>query len=145
MMHKLFILLFAVSMAVGCGTSKKATDTSSTEEAIGSMEKVEETETSGRTIIGEEWEYVIRDLPDGDATGIFTIAKSGDGYVGVISSANLGDAQMKNLVIENDNLQCNFEAMGYSVGMSGTFEGNSFNGAISAEGYDFPMTAVKKE
>jgi hypothetical protein len=121
MIQKVLIFTFAVFIAYGCATSKKAVDIS----------------------VGE-WEYVLKNLPDGDADGSFTITKEGDKFAGALHT-DQGDAVLDNVVIENDELVCTFEFMEYTVDMTGKFEGDSFNGKCSVEYNDFPMTAVRKQ
>lgn len=136
MIQRILILVFAIAMAGGCATSKKTADTTPTEPAA--------TTSATTTESVEEWAYVIKDLPDGDASGVFTLMKKEDKYSGVMKS-ELGEVDVNNLTIENDVLKCNYAVMGYSVNMTGTFTGDNFKGKINVEGYEFPMTAVKKK
>ena len=74
-----------------------------------------------------------------------TIAKGADGFTGSILGDE-GSTDLSGIVIENNKLKSsNFEAQGYSIKMSGDFTGNAFSGKISVAGYDFPMTATKKQ
>lgn len=147
MIQKLFVLTLISALAFGCGASKKAVDNSKPMETA----KTETMETSkavesmvNTAAVAGEWSYTIKELPDGDAAGTFTITKTEDGYSGKIVTPE-GETDLKNVAIENDVLKCTFYAMGYTVGMSGSFKGKAFTGKVSAEGYDFPMAAVKKE
>lgn len=121
MIQKGLIFMIAIFIAYGCAIFKKAVDIS----------------------IGE-WEYVLKNLPDGDATGTFTITKEGDKYSGALHT-DQGDAVLDNVVIENDELVCTFEFMEYTIDMTGKFEGDAFTGKCSVEYNDFPMTAVRKQ
>ena len=93
-----------------------------------------------------EWKYVIENLPRGEPEGTFTIAKDGDGYTGTLQrkgnedSVSLDDIAMESGVLESSN----FQAQGNTVVMSGTFEGDSFEGTLSVMGRTFPITAVKQ-
>lgn len=120
-MKKGLIFMIAIFIAYGCATTKKAVDIS----------------------VGE-WEYVLKNLPDGDATGTFTIVKEGDNYSGALHT-DQGDAQLDNVVIENDELVATFEFMDYTIDMTGKFVGDAFTGKCSVEYNDFPMTAVRKK
>lgn len=120
-MQKIALFVMMAFIAYGCASSKKMADVS-----IGT------------------WEYVIKDLPDGDATGTFTIAKEGDEYTGTMIG-DQGTFDLEDLSIVDGEMTCNINYSGYEIYTKGTFEGTTFTGSISAEGYDFPMTAVKKE
>jgi len=135
MIQRILILVFAIAMAGGCATSKKTTD------ATVDNPTPTPTATAAAT---SEWAYVIKDLPDGDASGVFTLIKKGDKYTGVMKS-EMGEVDVNNLTIENDVLKCNYAVMGYQVNMTGAFTGDNFKGKINVEGYEFPMTAVKKK
>ncbi|MCB0628254.1 MAG: hypothetical protein R2824_30375 [Saprospiraceae bacterium] len=142
-MQRFLIVVIALSMSFGCATSKK---TASAEPAA--MEKpaeMKETDTAMTHPAVGEWDYIIRDLPDGDTKGTLSIKNEGGKYMGTIQS-DQGNIQLKNLVIENKELKnATFEAQGYSIAMKGTFEGDAFTGKISAAGYDFPMTAMRQK
>lgn len=121
-MQKIALFVIAAFIAYGCASSKKVAHIS-----IGT------------------WDYVVKDLPDGDATGTFTITKEGDKFVGSMIMRDGSTQSMKGLSIVDDNLTCTVEYSGYEIDTQGKFEGSTFTGSISAEGYEFPMTAVKKE
>lgn len=121
MIQKGLIFMIAIFIAYGCATSKKAVDIS----------------------LGE-WEYVLKNLPDGDATGTFSITKDGDNYMGALHTEQ-GDAQLENVAIVDGELVCTFEFMEYTIDMTGKFEGDNFTGKCSVEYNDFPMTAVRKQ
>lgn len=147
-MQRFMIMLVALSLGFGCATSKKAPAGNEAASAPMTTESPAPDMAAGTSMehpaVGE-WEYVIRDLPDGDTKGVLSIKRDGDQYVGTIQS-DQGSLPLKNLVIENKALKkASFEAQGYSINMSGAFEGDSFTGKISAAGYDFPMTAMRKK
>lgn len=146
-MKKILIVLIAFSLSFGCASSKK-TASDNTATAPASMEKPAEKPASDMAMahpaVGE-WDYIIRDLPDGDTKGTLSIKNEGGKYVGTIQSEQ-GSIPLKNLVIENKALKsASFNAQGYDIGMSGTFEGDAFTGKISAAGYNFPMTAKRQK
>lgn len=147
-MQRFMIVLIALIVSFGCSTSKKATSTNAAVSEPAAMEKPAPEQESNMAMsqaaLGE-WEYVIKDLPDGDTKGTLQIKLEGDKYVGTIQS-DQGSIPLKDLVIENEKLKsASFQAQGYNVGLSGTFSGDAFTGKIRAAGYDFPMTAVKKK
>lgn len=147
-MQRFMIVLISLILSFGCSTSKKATSENAAVSEPAAMEKPateqESNLATAQPAVGA-WEYVIRNLPDGDTKGVLHIKKEGDNYVGTIQS-DQGSIPLKNLVIENEKLKsASFQAQGYNIGLSGTFAGDAFTGQISAAGYDFPMTAVKKK
>lgn len=121
MIQRLLVFTVASFIAFSCATSKKAADIS----------------------VGE-WEYVVANLPDGDAKGTLSIIKDGESYSGVMHSSN-GELGLENLAIENDELVATFDYSGYTIDMTGLFVGDNFTGKVSVDGNDFPMTAVRKQ
>ena len=92
-----------------------------------------------------EWQYVIENLPRGEPEGSFTIVNNGDGYAGTLQRKGDQPVPLENIILENGVLESsNFATQGYSVTMSGTFEGDSFEGTLSVIGRTFPISAVKK-
>lgn len=90
------------------------------------------------------WEYEVQNTPYGNVKGQLIISQEGDGYTGELRSS-MGNVSLRNLSIE-ENKQMNATAMmdGTSLSLSGMFEGDTFQGSVSA-GSDgpFPMTASR--
>ena len=118
------IIIFAMTsmIAFGCAVSNKM----GTDENVG------------------EWEYIVSDLPDGDETGILVISKIDGVYKGLIQSSD-GDIKISELKIENGNLSGSYNSMGYDIRIDGKIEGDTLSGKLAAEGYEFPVTATKKQ
>lgn len=148
-MQRFMIVLITLSFSFGCGASKKmASENATVSKPVGAETPAANMEAGNKAMehpaVGE-WEYVIKDLPDGDSKGVLSIKRDGDKYVGTIQS-DQGSIPLKNLLIDHKELKkASFEAQGYAIDMSGAFEGDAFTGKISAAGYDFPMTAVRKQ
>ncbi len=121
MIRKTLIILIAAFAAYACAASKKAVDVS----------------------IGE-WEYVIKDTPEGDVSGTMVIGKDGDSYTGKFVS-DIGELPLQNLTIQDGQLNGMFEYTGYEIGVEGKFEGDSFTGKCVVEYMEFPMTATRKK
>lgn len=141
------IVWIVLSLSLGCATANKtASGNAAVNEPTAtapSMAKQENAVKMDAAVVGE-WDYVIKNLPDGDTKGVLSIKWEGDKYVGTLQG-DQGSLQLKNLVIENKELKnASFEAQGYAIEMNGAFAGNTFTGKIRAAGYDFPMTATKK-
>lgn len=121
MKQNIIIFMIIGLMSYGCATSKKVADIS----------------------VGE-WDYVIKDTPNGDMAGTFTISKIGDQYSGVLHGQG-GDAPLNNVKVVNDALSSTFDYSGYTVSLTGNFVGDSFNGKCSVEGNEFPLTGTRKK
>jgi len=121
-MQKVFIFIIAAFIAYGCASTKKVVDIS-----IGT------------------WDYVIKDVPNaGDVEGNFVIVKEGDNYTGSLNGTQ-GSTSLDDITVVDKALNCTYDYQGYTITMTGNFEGEGFTGKCSAEGYDFPMTATKRE
>lgn len=89
------------------------------------------------------WNYVVKNTPYGEVKGQMMISQEDDGYTGEIRS-NMGTIKLNGLSIEGNQLNSTAMMEGTQLDVKGTFEGDSFNGEISAGGNDtFPMTASR--
>lgn len=90
-----------------------------------------------------QWEYVFP-MEDGSTLDVtMTINETEQGYTGNLSS-NMGAVDLNDLVIEDGKLTSSFEIQGYSVDFNGTFDGATYSGTTSIDGYDVPIEATKK-
>lgn len=121
MVQRTLIFLVAVLVAYACASTKTVVDVS-----IGT------------------WDYVVKGTPEGDITGNFVIAKTGDTYTGYVEGAQ-GRTDLRDVTIENDQLKSNFDYSGYTIMLTGTFAGDTFDGKISVDYNDFPLTATKRQ
>jgi hypothetical protein len=121
MVQKIFIFLVVAMVAYACASTKKVADIS-----VGT------------------WDYVIKNTPEGDLNGTLVIAKDADNYTGYLQTSQ-GRMDLNDVTVEDGNLKANFDYMGYSILMTGLFEGNTFDGKVSVDYNDFMMTATKKE
>lgn len=122
MMQRIFVFVIAAIIAYGCASTKKVVDVS-----IGT------------------WDYVLKEIPNaGDVEGNFVIAKEGDNYTGSLNGDE-GSTSLDDVTVIDKTLSCTFDYQGYTISMNGVFEGNGFIGKCSVEGYDFDMTATKRE
>jgi hypothetical protein len=92
-----------------------------------------------------DWEYLVKDTPNGDVTGIMVISKGESGFVGKLATTGMGEITLNNLTIVEDKLSANFDIQGMQLDMYGTFEGPQFNGNISVDYNSFQITATKKQ
>jgi len=90
-----------------------------------------------------DWEYLVKDTPNGDVNGVMTISKEGEIFKGVLTS-DMGEIALENLSIVEDKLSAQFDIQGMTLDMNGTFEGPQFTGTIGLDYNTFPMTATKK-
>ncbi len=89
-----------------------------------------------------DWEYTVKDTPEGDFTGIMTITKQDEGYAGVLKSEDQ-ENPLHNVVIDGNNFSCNFDYMGYNIIVKGVFNGENLTGEMNVEYNAFPFTATK--
>lgn len=117
-----------------CKTTEKATATAT----------ATATETAKPAVYSPAgtWKYTVTDTPMGDVSGTFTLTPSGSGYAGTITSDE-GTGELRNVSVQDSQLSCSMTAQGYDASLKGMFEGESFKGAISVEGYDFDVTAER--
>ena len=101
---------------------------------------------SGKTTASKyvgEWHYTF-EMEGTEYAAFMTINKVEDGYTGSLTS-DLGIVDLDDLVIEEDKLTATFDVQGYVMNLEGTFEGETFKGMTSIEGYEFPMEAIRKK
>jgi len=122
---KLFPIVMVVIMLylAGCASTKKS-------------------KTSVPNYIGQ-WDYVLS-LPDQEITGYLKFAQEDDSVVGFVGSDE-GETTLNDFAIDEEKVSGTFEAQGYEIQMSGTFEGDVLKANMSAAGYDFPFDAKKQQ
>lgn len=92
------------------------------------------------------WEYTVSDTPNGDTFGTIIITEEDGSRVGKFRSPEYGDTDITDFNIDEDNLLTGkFYLAGMDMGISGTFEGETFSGTIDA-GYNgsFPIVANRQ-
>jgi len=101
------------------------------------------TKTTASKYVGN-WDYVVRNLPDGDVNGIMSISQEGDAFKGNIKSDD-GSISIiiEDLKIEDNKLTGYFYFQGMKIDMSGGFDGADFSGSIMVDYNEFPMSAQK--
>ncbi len=119
MIKKVLLLAIIAVWVAGCASTKNAT----------------------KSYLGN-WEYTVKNTPEGDFTGIMVLSRDGDHYTGALKSSE-GQTPFQNVVIDGNNLSCNFDYMGYNIILKGIFEGETLTGNMSVEYNNFPFTAHK--
>ncbi len=91
------------------------------------------------------WDYTVRDTPNGDVSGTLVLSKDGEQYKGVLQSS-MGSVDLENVKVEDNQLRGTFEMEGYELELIGTFAGEELEGTVGFEGYTFPLkgSRVKK-
>lgn len=89
------------------------------------------------------WEYEV-ESPDITYKGIMEINKEDGEYSGALVSEG-AEYEMSEISIEGNVLTFKITVEGYPCDIKGTFEGNSFAGTVSVEGYQLPITAKRLE
>jgi hypothetical protein len=89
------------------------------------------------------WDYSVQDLPV-DIDGTMVISKE-EGVLKATLVTPMGEAPIGEITIEEGVLKAEFDAEGNFIELEGTFEGNSYKGALFVQGGEFPMTMTKQE
>lgn len=128
----LMLLSVALIFLSGCSSSKKVSSGTPSNQS-----------TPAYTPFVGSWAFYVKGTPDGDTKGDMIISTNGNAIKGVISSGG-AQTEIQDLKVSNNLLTGIFYYNGMAINMSGTFNGNSFEGKVEAQGYSFPMTATKK-
>ena len=88
------------------------------------------------------WDYKVTGTPQGDVEGTMILTKTGDSYSGTMTAMG-GSIDLDDVKIEDNKLTCTFDYQGYTLDVSGTFEGETFKGEIGMDYNGFPMTATR--
>ena len=118
-----FAMIVVMLIMAGCASTKKS-------------------KTSIPNYIGQ-WNYVLS-LPDQDIEGYLKFSQEGEAVVGVVGNAE-GETPLSDFAIDEEKVSGTFEAQGYEIQMSGTFEEEVLMANMSAAGYDFPFEAQKQQ
>ncbi|MCD4710130.1 MAG: hypothetical protein K8R52_04735 [Bacteroidales bacterium] len=90
-----------------------------------------------------EWDYVVEELPV-DIDGTLVISNEEGVLKGTLINP-MGEMEIGEITIEEGVLKVSFDAEGNFVELEGTFEGDSYNGALYVQGSEFPMKMTKKK
>lgn len=146
------IVILSISAALicfsGCSSSKKAAASTSASQGTTvsdapATSSPDVKSTSSNIEWVGAWTFEVKGTPDGDVKGDMIISTEGNVLKGVIVAFG-GQSEIQSLKIDQNLLSGIFYYNGMAINMSGTFNGNNYNGKVEAEGYSFPMTAAKK-
>ena len=98
--------------------------------------------TSSASYIGE-YESLVKDTPNGDIQGTFTIKHDGSNYFATIGS-DQGSRKVEDFKIDGNILTGYFNIESYKINLKGTITGNNISGNMEVEGNTMPWTAIKK-
>ena len=87
------------------------------------------------------WDYAVQDLPV-DIDGTFVLTKE-EGILKAQMVNPMGEITIEDITIEEGLLKAEFDVEGNFIELEGTFEGESYNGALFVQGSEFPMTMKK--
>ena len=92
-----------------------------------------------------EWEYTIKGTPQGDFAGTMVITRSDKGYTGKLLS-DQGEIPFLSTTYtrEANKIEAEFDYTGMPVSLTGVIAGTSITGTVKTSGYEFPLTANKK-
>lgn len=88
------------------------------------------------------YEWIVKDTPDGDYTGTMTIKKTENGYAGEIFIMGMG-VKIENMKIENKKMTGNFTFQDMDLDMEAEFAGDAFAGLIYAGDEGYVLTGKK--
>tara|TARA_B100000949_G_C14070249_1_gene361491 strand:- start:73 stop:471 length:399 start_codon:yes stop_codon:yes gene_type:complete len=88
------------------------------------------------------YEFLVKDTPDGDYTGTLTIRKGDNGYEGKLFTEGT-NYEILNLQIENNKMTGNFTFQYVDLYFQVEFTGENFSGLIFADGQGFELTGTK--
>jgi hypothetical protein len=89
-----------------------------------------------------DYEFLVKDTPDGDYTGTMTIKKGDNGYRGNLFTEGT-DYEIFNLQIENNEMTSNFTFQYMDLFFEAKFTGENIAGFIFADGQGFELTGTK--
>lgn len=90
------------------------------------------------------WDYELFNLPQGIPTGTITITGADGDYM-IQSENTRGVVEWNDVAIEDGELvSAHFDYNGTRVDVRGTFEDDTLNGNMSAQGYTFRLEAKKQ-
>lgn len=89
------------------------------------------------------WEYTVDELPV-DIDGTMVISKE-EGVLKAVLVTPMGEAPIDDISIEDGVLKAEFDAEGNFIELEGTFEGDTYKGALLVQGGEFPMSMKKQE
>ena len=88
------------------------------------------------------YEFLVKDTPDGDYTGTLTIRKGDNGYEGKLFTEGT-NYEILNLQIENNKMTSNFTFQYMDLSFEAKFTGENIAGFIFADGQGFELTGTK--
>ena len=89
-----------------------------------------------------DYEFLVKDTPNGDYTGTMTIKKGDNGYRGKLFTEGT-DYEIFNLQIENNEMTGNFTFQYMDLFFEAKFTGENIAGFIFADGQGFELTGTK--
>ena len=98
---------------------------------------------SSASYIGE-YELLVKDTPNGDAEGTFSIKYDGTNYSASIGN-DMGSIDIQDFQIDGNIASGYFYIESYKVNLKGEISGNDINGNMEVDGYTMPWTATKKQ
>ena len=89
------------------------------------------------------WDFVVQNVPSGNAEGIIEIQRTGKQYRAELASG-MGDLVIEELAIQDERLSGHFRYKGFRVNVKGVFEGNTLEGKLAVTLASFPLRTTKR-
>ena len=90
-----------------------------------------------------KWDYDL-DTPQGNIKGYMDIKNDGKVFTASFNS-DMGSVDLNDLVIQDGKLTANFDMQGNTIDVSGSFNGDLFDGKIGAGGFEMPFKATREK
>jgi hypothetical protein len=90
-----------------------------------------------------KWNYDL-DTPQGNIKGYMDVKNDGKVFTAPFNS-DMGSVDLNNLVIKDGKLTATFDIQGNTLDVSGSFNGDVFDGKIGGGGFDMPFKASREK
>jgi len=101
------------------------------------------TKTSKSSVVGT-WKYELKEMPDGQNTGMMIISKKGEGLTCHVKTDEGYELDFESFVVKAGKLESYYyNGDGSRVDVTGSFSGNEFKGSASAGGMTITVTASR--
>lgn len=130
-MKKILLSIIVLFLIASCSTTKTASTASSSKPAL--------------TPAGE-WDFSIKETPEGDFTGIMTVNQAEKNYTAKLTTMG-NDLPFERFTWDESNMKVGGELYygGTSVTLDATLAEEEMSGFMSTSGMSFPFKATRKK
>ncbi len=93
------------------------------------------------------WDYKITGTPQGDYSGVLTVAKKDKKDYSAVMKSDAGDLKFTQFKFESKTKKSSgeFDYQGMTVSFDSSVKENEMTGSVSVQGMNFPFTATRKK